>query len=127
RRADAVLWIAARVRRLLRQRGQRAERDFRPMSIVEKAMIRSQAERAKAPAAAGSAAESRDTSSLPWMPRDVEPLRVASKVAFEQFPPLARDFRFLKRPVLARVFGLSRSSPRTGNLVMITSDMPQAG
>jgi capsular exopolysaccharide synthesis family protein len=93
------------------------------MSIVKKAILRSQAERAKAvtqPAQVPDAPTSLDATGTPR-------LAVRSKLALEQFPALARDFRFLKRPVLARVFGLSRSSPRTGNLVMVTSDMPQAG
>ncbi len=99
------------------------------MSIVEKAMIRSQAERAKAATAQAATlpVEGRKPDSVPWVAPGAEPLKVAAKLAFEEFPPLARDFRFLKRPVLARVFGLSRSSPKAGNLVMITSDMPQAG
>jgi Mrp family chromosome partitioning ATPase len=102
------------------------------MSIVEKAIIRSQAERAKVAAAAApqvpaAVGEHPGSGGLPWLAPDAEVLPVASKLAFEQFPALSRDFRFLKRPVLARVFGMSRSSQRTGNLVMITSDMPQAG
>lgn len=58
---------------------------------------------------------------------DAPRVLLRSKMALEQFPQLARDFRFLKRPVLARVFGLSKTSQRSGNLVMITSDLPQAG
>jgi len=42
-------------------------------------------------------------------------------------PELAREFRLLKRPLLARVFGLSKSTPKTGNLVLIASDLPGAG
>lgn len=96
------------------------------MSIVEKAMIRSQADRAKAAAVAPAPAhEAARQEPLPAA--DSPPLAIRSKLALEQFPPLARDFRFLKRPVLARVFGLSRSNAKTGNLVMVTSDMPKAG
>ena len=99
------------------------------MSIVEKAMIRSQAERARAAAAVPAAPvpEGPRPDAPPLVVADAPPVAIRSKLALEQFPPLARDFRFLKRPVLARVFGLSRSSTKTGNLVMITSDMPQAG
>ncbi|MBM4197422.1 MAG: protein tyrosine kinase [Gammaproteobacteria bacterium] len=58
---------------------------------------------------------------------DVAPVAVKALLAIEQYPALARDIRFLKRPVLARVFGMSRSTSRSGNLVMITSDTPQTG
>lgn len=44
-----------------------------------------------------------------------------------EIPELAREFRLLKRPLLARVFGLSRSTPKTGNLVLIASDLPGSG
>lgn len=103
------------------------------MSIVEKAMIRSQAERAKAAAAAPAAASAAAITETPkpessaFAAANAPPVALRSKMALEQFPQLARDFRFLKRPVLARVFGLSRTSQRTGNLVMITSDLPRAG
>jgi capsular exopolysaccharide synthesis family protein len=101
------------------------------VSIVEKALIRAQAERAKTavapPATAAVPVEEQRADVLPWAAAGGEPLAVANRLAFEQFPALARDFRFLKRPVLARVFGMSRASQKTGNLVMITSDMPQAG
>ncbi|MFW2405597.1 MAG: CpsD/CapB family tyrosine-protein kinase [Gammaproteobacteria bacterium] len=40
---------------------------------------------------------------------------------------LAQDFRFLKRPLLARVFGVSRSGSATGHIVQLTSDLPGAG
>jgi receptor protein-tyrosine kinase len=93
------------------------------MSIVEKAILRSEAEKAQ-PARVPDAPRAE---SLPLPAAGVQPLAVRSRLALEQYPLLARDFRFLKRPILGRVFGLSRSSPRSGNLVMITSDMPQAG
>lgn len=100
------------------------------MSIVEKAMIRSQAERAKTgptPAAAATVPEAPMPESAALVTADAPPVALRGKMALEQFPQLARDFRFLKRPVLARVFGLSKTSQKTGNLVMITSDLPQAG
>ena len=40
---------------------------------------------------------------------------------------LEREFRFLKRPLLARIFGMSRSGARAGRLVMVSSCMPRAG
>jgi Mrp family chromosome partitioning ATPase len=99
------------------------------MGIIEKAMGRAQPERDPG-AASGSAgrkmlARLTEEHSLPFC--DAPPVAVRANLALEQFPPLARDFRFLKRPVLARVFGLSRTTSRAGNLVMITSDLPQAG
>lgn len=97
------------------------------MSIVEKAIQRSQAERAKAPAPSPVVAEAlRSELPLPTAAQ-AAPLAVRACLALEAFPALARDFRFLKRPVLARVFGQSRSGTRQGNVVMITSDLPQAG
>ncbi len=94
-------------------------------SIVEKAMGRSQPER-----------RGDSTPVVPAMPRpaqprlpvaDRPPVALRSLLMLESSPVLARDFRFLKRPVLARVFGLSRSAPKGGNLVMLTSDLPHAG
>lgn len=96
------------------------------MSIVEKAIIRSQAERAKVLAAAPELELPR-TDLPPPAVAGGPPVAVRGLLALEQHPQLARDFRFLKRPVLARVFGLSRSEARSGNLVMVTSDLPQAG
>ncbi len=40
---------------------------------------------------------------------------------------LARNFQFLKRPLLARVFGRSRGETATGHTVLVTSDFPGAG
>jgi len=42
-------------------------------------------------------------------------------------PLLERDFKFLKRPLLSRVFGLSGANAKEGHMVLITSDMPGAG
>lgn len=98
------------------------------MSIVEKALMRAKAAKAVAPSPqAVRPPGERDEGTLPWSAGAHEPLAVLGRLSFEQFPMLARDFRFLKRPVLARVFGLSRSSPKSGNTVMLTSDLPQAG
>ncbi len=99
------------------------------MSIVEKAMSRSQGERSRAAAAGSSALAPAPAAPDSHPPATTEgpPVAVRQGLAIEQFQALARDFRFLKRPVLARVFGLSRSGARSGNLVMITSDQPQAG
>lgn len=101
------------------------------MSIIEKAVGRAGAERPQPAQPAQPAPERRlpvrrvEEHELPVC--DAPPVAVRGSLALEQFPALARDFRFLKRPVLARVFGLSRSTSKAGNLVMITSDMPQAG
>ena len=97
------------------------------MSIVEKAMQRSQAERTQPVPAGPAVPEPRRGDTPPWVKQGEPVLPIRGRLALEEFPPLARDFRFLKRPVLARVFGLSKSSAKSGNLVMITSDMPQAG
>lgn len=40
---------------------------------------------------------------------------------------LDKQFRFLKRPVLARIFVPDRSENRLANVVMVTSDLPEAG
>ena len=97
------------------------------MSIVEKAILRSQAERARALANAPAAESPGRTEIPPPAVADAPPVQIQGQLALEQFPHIAKDFRFLKRPVLARVFGLSRSGAKSGNLVMITSDMPRAG
>lgn len=95
------------------------------MSIIEKAIGRSGGQPKKAAPERQLPVRRLEEHELPVC--DEPPVAVRASLALEQFPPLARDFRFLKRPVLARVFGLSRSTSRSGNLVMITSDMPQAG
>ncbi len=99
------------------------------MGIIEKAMGRPQPDRPEPPPASPPKrplpVRYGDAAGLPVA--SVPPIPIRASLAYEQFPALARDFRFLKRPVLARVFGLSRSTSKAGNLVMITSDMPQAG
>ncbi|MCK6369914.1 MAG: CpsD/CapB family tyrosine-protein kinase [Gammaproteobacteria bacterium] len=94
-------------------------------SIVEKAMGRSQPERRPEGATVVPALPKSAPSRLPVAERTPVALRHLAMI--ENSPILARDFRFLKRPVLARVFGLSRSAPRAGNIVMLTSDLPHAG
>jgi len=42
-------------------------------------------------------------------------------------PDLAQDFKFLKRPLLARIFGLSGDKVAPGHIVLVTSDSPGAG
>lgn len=54
-------------------------------------------------------------------------IAIKPAIALETYPALAKDFRFLKRPVLARVFGMARSSSDAGNIVMVTADIPQTG
>jgi Mrp family chromosome partitioning ATPase len=39
----------------------------------------------------------------------------------------AKEFRFLKRPLMARVFGLTGSNSPAGRVLMVTSDLPQVG
>jgi protein-tyrosine kinase len=95
------------------------------MSIIEKAMIRSQVEAVRSPAPPPSP-ETPKVRPAPTV-ADGPAVELRKHLVLEQFPHVARDFRFLKRPVLARVFGLSRSASRSGNLVMLTSDLPQAG
>jgi capsular exopolysaccharide synthesis family protein len=102
------------------------------MSIVEKAVGRVQVERERLPRP-----EPRPDTPPATHVAPAEALRapaapppvvcVKPAIALDTYPALARDFRFLKRPVLARVFGLSRSTREAGNLVMITADLPQAG
>jgi protein-tyrosine kinase len=47
--------------------------------------------------------------------------------AEEDNPALSQDFKFLKRPLLARVFGRSGDATSGGHLVLVTSDLPGAG
>ncbi len=42
-------------------------------------------------------------------------------------PVLVKQFRFLKRPLLARLFGLTKSSSSSGKVIMLTSDLPKVG
>ncbi|RMF99167.1 MAG: hypothetical protein D6727_00890 [Gammaproteobacteria bacterium] len=99
------------------------------MSIIEKAV--GKAGRGARPAAQPPAVRPPGPESRPQAGREhaVE-LAQASDYDMRQFAgaeQLQREFRFLKRPLLARVFGLSRSGAKPGGLVMITSCMPQAG
>jgi len=96
------------------------------MSIVEKAMNRARPDLPRPVTPALSSPPS-GHDSVKSLVADGPPIAVRHLLSFEDHPGLARDFRFLKRPVLARVFGLSRSAQKAGNLVMITSDLPQAG
>ncbi len=94
-------------------------------SIVEKAMGRSPPERRGDSSAVVPAIPKAAQPRLPVADRP--PVALRSLLMLDSSPMLARDFRFLKRPVLARVFGMSRSAPKGGNLVMLTSDLPHAG
>jgi len=97
------------------------------MSIVEKAVSRMDPDRGKKRGigvrGAGSVVDAR-ADTKPGKMRSISGLELA---ALGGDPALAKQFRFLKRPVLARIFG--RGTPRsdTGRLVMITSDLPQVG
>jgi len=42
-------------------------------------------------------------------------------------PELEQDFKFLKRPLLSRIFGVSGGNGVPGHLVLVTSDAPGAG
>lgn len=103
------------------------------MSIIEKAILRSRAQAGKAATPAEATSRPVDpTAGVPEMPlplavADLPPVSLREHLALEHYPDLARDFRFLKRPVLARVFGMSRSGAKAGNRVLITSDSPRAG
>lgn len=61
---------------------------------------------------------------------DVPPLALRETLATEKFPDLSRDIRFLKRPLLARLFAPREvDSPQTEHqhTLMVTSDLPEAG
>jgi|GEM_PF-1277836 len=49
----------------------------------------------------------------------------AGMITLDSHPQLAKDFRFLKRPILARVFGSGAAD--SGKLVMVMSHSPQVG
>ncbi len=99
------------------------------MSIVEKAVGKAGENRRRAvqPVATPPAAASSPEQSAPGEPIQ---LSRAAEYDMRRMPcaeALQREFRFLKRPLLARIFGLSRSGVKPGGLVMISSCMPQAG
>jgi len=95
------------------------------VSIIERALKTTQ-NRAPKPQAPAQAV-------LPRMPElpspavaDRPPLSIRAALATETFPELGRDIRFLKRPLLARLFGGQEEGARRRTL-MVTSDLPAAG
>ncbi len=100
------------------------------MSIVEKAVGK----------AGASGQQHGRTARLPSPVSGVEPVqnhdapvielsraRAYDMRGFPDSRKLEREFRFLKRPLLARIFGMSRSGVAAGRLVMVSSCMPRAG
>ncbi|MBW7929785.1 MAG: AAA family ATPase [Gammaproteobacteria bacterium] len=57
---------------------------------------------------------------------DVPPLPLRATLATGIFPDLDRDIRFLKRPLLARLFAPQEQGEQQHTL-MVTSDLPEAG
>jgi receptor protein-tyrosine kinase len=54
-------------------------------------------------------------------------LAMVGPSASTHHPELERDFKFLKRPLLSRIFGLSGGNTSPGHFVLVTSDAPGAG
>ena len=57
----------------------------------------------------------------------VEQLTASGMYVLENDTIAAKEFRFLKRPLMARVFGVSGAQAPAGRVVMVTSDLPQVG
>ncbi len=100
------------------------------MSIIEKAVrsARSGREKRKQPGDA-LPSDQVDRPAEESIPLIVDTRRAAEQgmITLDAHPQLAKDFRFLKRPILARVFGMTPKSADSGKLVMITSHSPQVG
>jgi len=99
------------------------------VSIVEKAVGRARNDRQKQdlkavsshePESAASKADS--TSSVIHLDRAKD----AGIICLKENPELAKEYRFLKRPILAKIF-VQGANTASGNVIMITSDLPGAG
>jgi len=97
------------------------------VSIIERALqtSRSQAAVARQPAAAHGVLSRITEVPLPAV-SGVPPLAISATLAAETYPDLDRDIRFLKRPLLARLFAPQEGEGQRHSL-MITSDLPEAG
>ncbi len=100
------------------------------MSIVEKAVSRMDSGPAKkrglAPRKTGKADITRQQDAVAKSGRTCSILNLDLE-AMGSDPALVKQFRFLKRPVLARLFGRSGTGAAEGKLMMLTSDLPQVG
>jgi len=104
------------------------------MSIVEKAVGRHESDGKRgaikpAPAPRQTAPQSEQASPAANPPVIVHTGRAAESglVSMEEHPALAQDFRFLKRPLLTRLFRPGDAAQSTGHIVLVTSDLPGAG
>ena len=57
----------------------------------------------------------------------VEDLTASGLYVIDNDEISAKEFRFLKRPLMARVAGLTGANSPAGRVLMITSDLPQVG
>lgn len=101
------------------------------MSIIEKALESAGSgneKRTQSGSASTTAASARPKVAAPPA-RFADTSRAADHgmITLDSHPELAKDFRFLKRPILARVFGMAPSSVDMGKVVMVTSHSPQVG
>jgi len=99
------------------------------VSIVEKAVQRSRANRENRDLAAVPPNQAKSTGPDTGPAASVVRIGDAKKygiTSLDDNAALAREFRFLKRPVLAKIFARDERD-RVGNVIMITSDLPGAG
>jgi len=97
------------------------------MSIVEKAIGRVPSGKARLRTA------DRE-SGIPIQPEKIgvpditiEELTASGMYVLDDDAVTAKEFRFLKRPLMARVFGVTGAKSPAGHVLMITSDLPQVG
>lgn len=101
------------------------------MSIVEKVIDQENRTRGKRKSIGSSAVQGADTAAsvddITSGLVDVHSLNERGLTTVLENTDLSKPFRFLKRAVLAKIFGTARSDARSGKSVMVTSAMPGAG
>jgi len=97
------------------------------MSIVEKAIGRVPVGKARLrPSDREAAGQLKpEEASEPDIP--LEALTASGMYVLDDDDITAKEFRFLKRPLMARVFGLTGANSPAGRVLMVTSDLPQVG
>lgn len=95
------------------------------MSIIERA-LQSVQKQAAQPRSGNRSILSRVTELSSPAVADVPPLPLRATLAAGTFLDLDRDIRFLKRPLLARLFAPQEQGEQQHTL-MVTSDLPEAG
>lgn len=97
------------------------------MSIVEKAVGRMPTGKSRL-RPSGTHAEDKVVRPAEGTPLiTMEQMSKSGLYVLDSDPVAAKEFRFLKRPVMARVFGAAGRGGSSGRTLIVTSDLPQVG